>query len=242
MAFADIRDQVQYKAIKVGNLLIMRQNLACTVFLNGNPIPAASDALHWEKAGKHSEACMCLHAYDPSGSAQLGRLYNEFSVKDPRGIAPEGWRIPTETDLNYLINHIQKVIPQITNKSTLKYFDFVEYESIPDNKTGLSGALKGIVNFMEMGLEESPEIKNWNSIATVHGDPLNFSALPTGYCDSKGIFSKFGESAYYWIVSGNKEYHHFALFSEIVKQFSLKYVDKINPGFGYSVRCVKDFS
>jgi uncharacterized protein (TIGR02145 family) len=31
-------------------------------------------------------------------------LYNHYAVNDPRNLAPEGWRIPTETDFNSIMN------------------------------------------------------------------------------------------------------------------------------------------
>lgn len=35
---------------------------------------------------------------------KYGRLYNGYSVTDPRGLAPTGWHIPTQSELNTLVD------------------------------------------------------------------------------------------------------------------------------------------
>ena len=67
----------------------MSENLQVTKFQNGDVIPQISDSLEWE--GTTSPA-WCYIDNDP----QKGKLYNWYAVNDSRGLAPEGYRIPSE--------------------------------------------------------------------------------------------------------------------------------------------------
>ena len=38
--------------------------------------------------------------------AAYGKLYNGFAAFDDRGLCPQGWRVPTDTDWNMLIDYM----------------------------------------------------------------------------------------------------------------------------------------
>jgi len=237
--FIDGRDKREYQAVKVGKLLVMSQNLACAAFRSGDPIPVAKDALHWEKEGSLSKACMCMYAYDPADNEVLGRFYNQYALNDPRGLAPENWRIPSVDDMLYVISHIEKVNRRITNRVLFNEIDGMDYESIEDpEKRGLGQVLKASLNCNEFGLKETPAIREWNGTARSFENPLNFSALPAGFCDHRGIFCEFGESAAWWTVADDGNCHHFLVNYESLRLSHLTYNTN---GFGFNARCVRDF-
>jgi|LSQX01.1.fsa_nt_gb uncharacterized protein (TIGR02145 family) len=241
--FTDPRDEMEYTAIKAGDLLIMRENLNCKSFCNGEPIPVAENARQWKKAGKRPKPFMCSFNFNPNASPKLGKFFNENAITDLRGIAPEGWRIPTREDMEYIFSRIEKINPKITNNISVNYFDGESYESVPNYKIGLAQVLKGMVNFSELGLDESPAIKNWNSIVSENGnDSMNFSVLPTGFINPKGEFQEIGESAYYWADFGNNNYYQYGISSFRPQEHHVGWWNGRRQGFGYSVRCVKDFS
>jgi len=65
-----------------------KTNLDVTTFRNGDPIYHAQSNLDWKAASDLEEPAYCIHD---------GRiLYNWYAVNDPRGLAPKGWKIPTD--------------------------------------------------------------------------------------------------------------------------------------------------
>ncbi len=90
-------------AVTIGNQVWMNQNLNVATFSNGDPIPEVQTEAEWVHAGESGQPAWCYFNNDPSHGAEFGRLYNWYAATDPRGLAPEGWRIPTDDDWNELI-------------------------------------------------------------------------------------------------------------------------------------------
>jgi uncharacterized protein (TIGR02145 family) len=76
----------------------MTKNLNIDKFRNGDPIPHAKTEWEWKKAGQNGEPAWCYYDNDPSNGERYGKLYNWFAVNDPRGLAPEGWHIPSDKE------------------------------------------------------------------------------------------------------------------------------------------------
>jgi uncharacterized protein (TIGR02145 family) len=91
-----------YKEVKIGNQVWMAENLNVDKFRNGDPIPEAKTAEEWQKAGKNREPAWSYNDNDPANGKRYGKLYNWFAVNDPRGLAPEGWKIPSHEDWTQL--------------------------------------------------------------------------------------------------------------------------------------------
>lgn len=99
-SFKDIDGNV-YTSVKIGTQTWMVQNLKVTKYRNGDPIPTLDrDALTWGDltTGAYS------NFYDNSSSS--GRLYNWYAVDDSRGLAPEGWHIPSNEEWNVLFEFL----------------------------------------------------------------------------------------------------------------------------------------
>lgn len=91
-----------YKTVKIGNQTWMAENLNVTKFNNGDYIPLAESEEDWFMAA-FDEIPACIDVIlDPENGKFFGKLYNYYAISDPRGIAPEGWRIPTDEDWNEL--------------------------------------------------------------------------------------------------------------------------------------------
>jgi uncharacterized protein (TIGR02145 family) len=80
-----------YKTVKIGGKWWMAENLKVTKFRDGSAIPSASSESSWLQA----LSAYCV--YDNSSNAP-GLLYNWNAVNDAAGLAPAGWRIPTDED------------------------------------------------------------------------------------------------------------------------------------------------
>jgi uncharacterized protein (TIGR02145 family) len=88
----------QYKSIIFGNQTWMAANLDVAVFRNGDSIPQAKTNEEWIKAGKENKPAWCYYNNNPLNGKKYGKLYNWYAVNDSRGLAPEGWHIPTRRE------------------------------------------------------------------------------------------------------------------------------------------------
>src|SRR5579859_3004250 len=89
-------------SVKIGGQVWMSRNLDVGTFANGDPIPQAKTTNDWKTASDKQTPAWCFFDYDPSNEVKYGRLYNWYAVNDPRGLAPKGWHVPSETEWNTL--------------------------------------------------------------------------------------------------------------------------------------------
>jgi len=92
--------------VKSGTQVWMTKNLDVATFRNGDPIPQAKTNEEWEKAGKNQQPAWCYYDNDPANGAKYGKLYNWYAVNDPRGLAPEGWHIPSDNEWTVLTDYL----------------------------------------------------------------------------------------------------------------------------------------
>jgi uncharacterized protein (TIGR02145 family) len=85
--------------IVIGTQQWMRENLDVMTYRNGDVIPQVTDPTAW--AGLTTGA-WCYYNNDPLNGASYGKLYNWYAVNDSRGLAPQGWHIPTDAELTIL--------------------------------------------------------------------------------------------------------------------------------------------
>ena len=90
------------KEVKIGNQTWMGENLNVNKFRNGNIIQQAQTAEQWEKAGFAKQPAWCYYEMDSKNGKIYGKLYNRFALYDQRGLAPQGWRLPSDKDWELL--------------------------------------------------------------------------------------------------------------------------------------------
>lgn len=95
-------DKVATKAI-YNNYSWASDNLNVATFRNGDPIPEVKTDEEWVQAAKEGKPAWCYLNNDPANGKKYGKLYNWYAVSDPRGLAPEGYRLPTNNDFDKLI-------------------------------------------------------------------------------------------------------------------------------------------
>ncbi|MDG0973355.1 MAG: protein kinase [Crocinitomicaceae bacterium] len=117
--------------ITIGNQIWMTKNLNVDRFRNGDPIPQAQTDEEWRKAGKNKEPAWCYYYNDESRSSifknssyKYGKIYNRYAIEDLRGIAPEGWRIPSPEDWKQLIYYLNLLEPPGPKLDSLNLFDY----------------------------------------------------------------------------------------------------------------------
>lgn len=76
----------------------MVENLDVGFFRNGDPIPEARTDEEWIQAGREGRPAFCYYQNKRENGDTYGRLYNWPAVADPRGLAPEGWRVAGDDD------------------------------------------------------------------------------------------------------------------------------------------------
>jgi uncharacterized protein (TIGR02145 family) len=88
----------EIKSEKFGNQDWMVKNLNVNKFRNGDEIPQAKNIHELQNAMVNKEPVWYYFRFDPRNSSKLGKLYNWWAIIDPRGLAPEGWVVPTAID------------------------------------------------------------------------------------------------------------------------------------------------
>jgi uncharacterized protein (TIGR02145 family) len=73
----------------------MSKNLDVAFYRNGDPIPQVTDATAWAAL---TTGAWCYYNNDPTQGNKYGKLYNWYAVNDPRGLAPQGWHVPSDAE------------------------------------------------------------------------------------------------------------------------------------------------
>ena len=93
---------IRFNSVKIGNQIWMTENLNIGRFQNGDIIPEAKTAEEWKAAGNTKRPAWCYYHNDPKNGDKYGKLYNWYAVKDTRGLAPEGWHVPSDAEWTVL--------------------------------------------------------------------------------------------------------------------------------------------
>lgn len=84
------------KTLKIGSQEWATQDLKVTKFRNGEDIPLVTDDKEW------SELTTAAYCISPKGHY----LYNWYAVNDSRGLAPEGFHVPTDEEWTELTDFL----------------------------------------------------------------------------------------------------------------------------------------
>ena len=91
-----------YLPVTICNQTWTKSNLNVSHYRNGDEIPQVKDPTAWANL---TTGAWCYYNNDPANGAIYGKLYNWYAVNDPRGLAPQGWHVPTDLELNTLTNN-----------------------------------------------------------------------------------------------------------------------------------------
>ena len=128
------------KEVTIGIQVWMSENLNVDKFRNGDPIPEAKTDEEWAKAGRNGEPAWCYYDNNPDNGDRYGKLYNWYAVNDPRGLAPEGWEIPSDEDWSRLADFLGgKSVAGTKMKSTDFWADYEGKSGNGTNESGFSG-------------------------------------------------------------------------------------------------------
>lgn len=96
------RDGKVYQVTEIGSQVWMAENLSVSTFQNGDKIQEAKTNDEWELAEKNEKPAWCWYKNDGDIGKIYGKLYNWHAVNDPRGLAPDGWHIPSDDEWKQL--------------------------------------------------------------------------------------------------------------------------------------------
>lgn len=92
-----------YSVVTIGSQCWLGENLKVTHYRDGSAITEVSDSLSWKNL---TTEAMCSYGNDNANDATFGKLYNWFAANDPRGICPQGWRLPGDNDYAVLTEYL----------------------------------------------------------------------------------------------------------------------------------------
>lgn len=94
------------------------KNLDVTRYRNGDLIPEVKNPEEWINL---TTGAWCYYNNDPKNGAVYGKLYNWYAVNDPRGLAPEGYHIPTLNESKIFFENFAKIKYLYGNDLFLRY-------------------------------------------------------------------------------------------------------------------------
>jgi uncharacterized protein (TIGR02145 family) len=199
--------------IKIGNQIWMTENLAVTIFRNGEKIPFYHNIQDFLKAGRHHEPACCYY----ENNQKKGLLYNWFAANYCSGIAPEGFKIPSQNDWEELFNYCGGAEKAAINfKSSYGWVEPAKNVPKPEQIIGL-------------------EIGNGR-------DNFGFIAKPMGALLKTELFAEFfgyGRDAYFWTADTVDFYNGWGKIVYMYYYAPNVTFDTIQKRLGMSVRCIK---
>lgn len=211
-------DGNEYKTIRIGNQIWMCENLRTTRYRNGDLIGTTTPA-NKNISGEYLPKYQWVYNGDESNAVKFGRLYTWYVVSDSRGIAPEGWRVPSFDDFNelekFLVNNGYNY-PEHSGS----YMDFLG-KSLASKTMWEINAIPGNV-----GCEPA---KN---------NVTNFNAYPVGYKTENGSFIYLGWTTVFW--SSNAHDYNRGLGRQLTADDPDLWNCYSPKSFGCAVRCVKN--
>jgi uncharacterized protein (TIGR02145 family) len=232
-SFKDARDGNVYKTIKIGSQIWMAENLHSFNFRNGDPIPIEKKDKFWSGIRKTNSAACSYYENNLDTGDKYGLLYNWDAINDPRGLAPEGWHIPTETEWKILINNLGGIeVAGAKLKSTKDWESFESEINCDVCHEWTSQQKAGEVCAKCLDKRKIKGLKYGYG-----NNSSGFSGLPGGLRFYKSV--NLGIEGHWWSTSISPQ--NFGYFSVHLRsqdnsaKFSYSYAC-----YGFSVRCIKD--
>lgn len=209
-------DGKTYKTIGIGTQIWMAENLKVSRYRTGDYLSYPGNDLWWRSI---TTGCYAWFDDDETWQNIYGALYDWTAVNEAKGLCPEGWHIPGDSDWNKIIIYM---------------------DGDSDQVGGLLKSCRQVGSPLGGGCNTG-EHPRWDENTSFSGtDQFKFGALPGGFRLFDGSFPNFlGSNGQWWSSeegSNNAEAIAYGLSSGSNNLFR----DKYNKKFGFSVRCVKD--
>lgn len=162
-------DGNEYEVLTLLGRKWLRQDLRVSRYRDGTPIPRIDDPEDWSRA---TYGAYSWFENNPLNDEKYGKLYNGYLINCCE-ICPEGWRMPTESDLRPVLDYFGGL------------FDFGQYPLVPEwmSIEGVLGGERkpdGKFSFNRTYLQNSTEVE------------VNFSLKWIKLQDNQGLENPFG--------------------------------------------------
>ena len=138
-------DADDLETVKIGTQEWTVENLDVSRYRNGDIIPEVKDPKEWAKL---TTGAWCYHDNNSKNGAIYGKLYNWYAVADPRGIAPEGFHIPSDDEWKTLNDYIDSEKIKGVKKKVLREKHQYELDEMMESRfKGLPGGARLIQDF-----------------------------------------------------------------------------------------------
>jgi uncharacterized protein (TIGR02145 family) len=113
--------EIEFKHITINGKSWMAENLNIGHFSNGDVIYEVKSNEEWEKAGELKRPAWAYYDNKEANGKKYGKLYNWYAINDSRGLAPEGWHIPSIDEWKDLFDFLgDGAVYQVKKKSAWK--------------------------------------------------------------------------------------------------------------------------
>jgi uncharacterized protein (TIGR02145 family) len=225
------------QTVTIGTQVWMTKNLDVAKFRNGDPIPEANTKEEWLKARENKQPAWCNYDNNPANGSKYGKLYNWYAVNDPRGLAPEGYHVPTDAEWTKLENLLgSDAGTKMKSKSGWNSYTTGGSKTCP-NCVNWNAEYRRKVpchTCQDTRSVPTPKVANSGNGNNTSG----FSGLPGGYRDFLGPFDSVGKYGYWW--SSMEDDTSYALTRSLYYDFGDLVRAIKNKRDGLSVRCLKD--
>jgi hypothetical protein len=222
------------QTVTIGTQVWMTKNLDVDKFRNGDPIPQARTGEEWEWACMNEIPAWCFYENNPENGIKYGRLYNVYAVNDPRGLAPQGWHIPSDSEWKILEDYLGNKDTEKKLKSSTgwnSWDDLLTCSNCENWKEEIRNKKKCTDCKDTRVIGKKTHSGNGNNFS-------GFSALPGGFRYNTD-FLHIGNHGYWWSVEIYSDYY--SIYNDDEYLFSNRSSDfPFGTTGGLSVRCIKD--
>jgi uncharacterized protein (TIGR02145 family) len=159
-----------YSTITIGSQVWMAENLRTGQYRDGSTIPNVPDNTAWSML---TTGAWSVYGNYAGNNVTYGKLYNWFAVTDPRGLCPQGWHVPSDTEWKQLEMHL----------------------GLSASDANLAG-YRGETQSIGGKLKSTSDL--WDAPNTGATNTSGFSALPGGYRIDNGDFIGVGSYGDWW--------------------------------------------
>jgi uncharacterized protein (TIGR02145 family) len=160
---------VNLSSVAIGSQIWSTKNLDVACYRNGDIIPQVTSSVVWQNL---TTGAWCWYNNDSATyAATYGKLYNWYALNDSRGLAPQGWHVPTNSEWDRMTKHLDATVDTTT--------------------VGLLGTTVAIQLKNTTGWDAGGNGTNSSG----------FTALPGGCRYFDGPFSDVGLYGYWWSAS-----------------------------------------
>jgi uncharacterized protein (TIGR02145 family) len=204
--------------VNIGKQIWTSENLNSQTFRNGDTISEVHNMEEWKEALEKQQPCWIYNfVQDSKGYLRLGKVYNWYAVNDQRGLAPNGWHIPTDQDWSILMEFMGDPNAYGTKSS---------WSGRSDAQKKLKSTFGWIFPYDYAGSGNGT-------------NESGFNVIPSGsYLFDEG-FGTGGSSTGFW-SSTQKDSE--SIWIRVFSWDNLEEVRRVNGWIknGYYVRCIKD--